>query len=82
MTLLNKPANWWHAPAHVQALANFRVFLDNMQRNFGADSPGHARIASEENWQNWRQRQLAALSRFDADRHAWRQALSAHTPRG
>jgi len=80
--LLNTPAHWWHAPAYAQAFAQFRVFLDNMQRNFGADSPGHARIASEEDWRRWRQRQLAALTRFHADRRAWNQALSALTPRG
>ncbi|MBU1396716.1 MAG: hypothetical protein KKE84_11360 [Gammaproteobacteria bacterium] len=80
--MLNDPARWWHAPAHAQALAQFRVFLDNMQRNFGAGSPGHACIASEEDWQRWRQRQLAALTRFHADRQVWDQALSALTPRG
>ena len=80
--MLNDPARWWQAPAHAQALAQFRVFLDNMQRNFGAGSPGHARIASAENWQRWRQRQLAALARFDADRRAWSQALAALTPQG
>jgi hypothetical protein len=76
-TLLNDPAHWWHAPAHADALARFRVFLDNMQHNFGVDSPGFARIASAENWQAWRSRQLAALSRFHQDRHAWNQALTA-----
>lgn len=80
--MLNDPARWWHAPAHAQALAQFRIFLDNMQRNFGADSPGHACIASAEDWQRWRQRQLAALSRFHADRQVWNQALSALAPRG
>ncbi|HSJ80636.1 MAG TPA: hypothetical protein VK910_05415, partial [Thiobacillus sp.] len=80
--MLNDPARWWHAPAHAQALAQFRVFLDNMQRNFGADSPGHACIASAEDWQRWRQRQLAALTRFHTDRRAWSQALATLTPRG
>lgn len=80
--LLNDPAHWWHAPAHAQALAHFRVFLDNMQHNFGAASPAHARIASNENWQHWRQRQLAAISQFHADRRVWNQALAALTPQG
>ena len=75
--LLDNPAHWWHAPEHAGALAQFRVFLDNMQRNFGTDSPGHARIASEGHWQPWRQRQLAALTRLHADRDAWNQALAA-----
>jgi hypothetical protein len=76
-TLLNDPAHWWHASAHANALARFRVFIDNMQHNFGVDSPGLARIASDENWQAWRSRQLAALSRFHRDRHAWNQTLTA-----
>jgi hypothetical protein len=80
--MLNDPAHWWHAPEQARALAQFRVFTDNMQRNFGADSPGHARIAPEADWQRWRQRQLAALSRFDADRRAWRQALAVLTAQG
>jgi len=79
--MLNDPARWWHAPAHARALAQFRVFLDNMQRNFGADSPAHARIASAANWQRWRQRQLAALAGFHADRQVWNQALSTLRPR-
>ncbi|HEY9198595.1 MAG TPA: hypothetical protein VIR60_04445, partial [Gammaproteobacteria bacterium] len=79
--LLNNPAHWWHAPEHAEALAQFRVFLDNMQRNFGTDSPGHARIASEAHWQPWRQCQLAALTRFHADRNAWTQALAALSSR-
>ena len=75
--LLDHPAHWWHAPAHAQARAHFHAFLDNMQHNFGAASPAHARIASDENWQRWRSRQLAALAGFHADRRAWAQALAA-----
>jgi hypothetical protein len=75
--LLDDPAHWWHAPAHAEALVQFRVFLDNMQRNFGAASPAQARIASEAYWQPWRQRLLVALSRFHADRAVWNQALAA-----
>jgi len=75
--MLNDPAHWWHAPGHAGALTHFRAFLDNMQRNFGADSPSHARIASTENRQHWHQRQLAALARFHTDRCVWDQALAA-----
>jgi len=72
---LNETAQGWQRQA--AALAHFHIFLDNMQRNFGADSAGHARIASTANWHNWRQRQLAALARFHADRRVWNQALAA-----
>ncbi|MGE5319151.1 MAG: hypothetical protein ACM3KD_03125 [Hyphomicrobiaceae bacterium] len=78
--MLDDPAHWWHAPAHDEAVAHFRVFLANMQRNFGMDSPAHACIASDAKWQHWRQRQLAALTRFHADRSAWNRALAALTP--
>jgi hypothetical protein len=80
--MLSDPAHWWHAPAHAQALEHFRVFLDNMQRNFGAESLSHACFASEENWQRWRQRQLTALIQFHADRTVWNQALTALNPQG
>jgi hypothetical protein len=75
--LLHHPAHWWHAAAHAGARTHFRLFLDNMQRNFGADSPCHASIASDENWPRWRARQLAAIIQFHADQNAWNQALAA-----
>ncbi|MDP1928452.1 MAG: hypothetical protein Q8K62_08075 [Thiobacillus sp.] len=75
--LLDEPTHWWNLPEHANALSHFHVFLDNMQRNFGADSAGHARIAAEAHWQAWRQRQLTALTRFHADRRVWNQALAA-----
>lgn len=78
--MLNDPAHWWRAPAHAEARAHFRVFLDNMQRNFGADSPGHARIASSVHWQRWRARQLDAIASYHAGRRAWNQALAALNP--
>lgn len=78
--MLGDPAHWWHAPAHARALGQFRVFLDNMRHNFGADSPGQARIDSEENWRHWRHRQLTALAGFHSDRRVWDQALAALTP--
>jgi len=78
--LLNEPAQGWQQPEQAGALTHFRLFLDNMQRNFGVDAPGHARIASNANWQSWRQRQLAALTRFHADRRVWNQALATLKP--
>ncbi|MDO9174212.1 MAG: hypothetical protein Q7V62_05360, partial [Actinomycetota bacterium] len=72
-----EPTHWWHLPQHAESLTCFGVFLDNMQRNFGKDSPAHARIASGTHWQVWRQRQLTALARFHADRCVWNQALAA-----
>ena len=50
--ILAEPSHWWHLPEQAGALTHFRLFLDNMQRNFGADAPGHARIASNTHWQS------------------------------
>ncbi|HQT30655.1 MAG TPA: hypothetical protein PLE48_06370 [Thiobacillus sp.] len=80
--LLDELTHGWQLPQQAASLTHFRMFLDNIQRNFGADSTGHARIASPANWQAWRQRQLAALTRLPADRCVWNQALAAlnHPP--
>lgn len=78
--LLNTSTHWWHTPEHTQALARFHVFIDNMQRNFGADSSADRLIASHAHWQTWRARLLAALTGLHADRKAWNQALAALTP--
>jgi hypothetical protein len=83
--VLDDPAQWWHAPEHADVRAHFGVFVDNMQRNFGAGKSGtatpcHARIFSADTWQRWRQRQLAAITRLHADRRAWNQALAALAP--
>ena len=75
--LLNTPTHWWHAPEHARALAHFQVFIDNMQRNFGADSPSDRLIASAAHWQAWRARLIAALAGLHADRSVWNQALAA-----
>ena len=79
--ILSDPAHWWHRPEHARARAHFHEFLDNMQRNFGADSQSHHHIASAAHWQPWRARLLAALAGFHADRDAWNRALSALQPK-
>ena len=75
--LLHDPAHWWHDAAHTDALAQFRTFLANMQRNFGADAACHARITAANNWLHWRTRLLDALGHYHADRYAWNRALAA-----
>jgi hypothetical protein len=75
-TLLNDPAHWWHDAAHKDALAQVRMFLANMQVNFGADATCHARIGSTDAWLQWRRSLLAALCHYPADRDLWNQALA------
>jgi len=78
--LLHTSTHWWHTPEHTQALTHFQLFIDNMQRNFGADSPGDQLIASLVQWQAWRARLVSALTGLHADRKVWEQALASLTP--
>ena len=79
--LLNAPAHWWNQPGeHGEGLANFRAFAANIRHNFGAESPCYARIDAPGNWAGWRNRQVAAIAGFHANRHAWGQALEKLAP--
>lgn len=61
------------------ACANFEAFADNLEYNFGSDSPCHARISSSANRAAWRKRQLEAIAHYHADRRAWGDALARLT---
>jgi hypothetical protein len=74
--ILDPTNRWWHAPEHSEAIRQFRVFLDNMQRNFGAGSLAHRRIALADAWPSWRDRLMAALTGLHADRAAWARAFA------
>ncbi|NDP47976.1 MAG: hypothetical protein GZ085_06200 [Sulfuriferula multivorans] len=78
--LLNTTTHWWHTPEHIHALAQFQLFIENMQRNFGAVSSANQHLASPVHWQAWRARLLATLTGLHADRRAWEQALASLTP--
>lgn len=74
--LLNDPDCWWnHAPEHAAAVANFEVFVANIARNFGPDSPGHLRINADADWAHRRAELLAAIVRYPSDRAAWEAQL-------
>ncbi|MDP2832801.1 MAG: hypothetical protein Q8Q28_05810 [Pseudomonadota bacterium] len=76
-SLLEAPANWWNqAEELAEALANFRSFVGNIAHNFGTTSPCYARIDAPGNWENWRDRQIAAIQGFHRDRQAWNEALA------
>jgi hypothetical protein len=75
--LLDEPTRWWHAAdAHASAIADFRSFVSNITRNFGADSPCRERINSTSNWQRWRADFLSAIARYPDDASAWREAIA------
>lgn len=77
-SLLDDPASWWNrAPGLDEAVANFQSFAGNMAHNFGDDSPCYARIDAPGNWENWRDRQIAAIQGLHRDRLAWNAALHA-----
>ncbi len=75
-TRLADPACWWNQNADFAfALRHFRVFVDNIERNFGADSICFARIDDPARNEDWRTRQVAAITGFHANRRIWAEAL-------
>ena len=79
--LLSDPAHWWNQSAdHAEALAHFRAFAANIKHNFGAESPCYARIDAPGNGAGWRNRQVAAIAGFHANRRTWEQALKRLQP--
>ena len=81
--LLYADSQWWNRSGdHAGALDSFDAFIRNIERNFGEDSPGNARIDSAAGRAEWRRRQLAAIKGLRADRQAWQRALDTlGTPR-
>jgi hypothetical protein len=79
-TLLNNEAHWWHRHAEnaetAEAIQHFRRFIRNIDGNFGAASPCHARLDDPQRLNDWRQRQTVAIQTFPDDQRNWRIALS------
>jgi len=79
--LLHAPNAWWREDhAHAEALAQLDAFVANVARNFGDQSGSHLAINATENWRIWREKLLAALLHYPADRHAWEEALAQANP--
>jgi uncharacterized protein (DUF924 family) len=75
--LLNDAANWWRRmPETDGALAHFSAFADNIEHNFGAASPCYERIDDLDRRNDWRTRQLAAITGLHANRRVWLDALA------
>ncbi|MDP1607214.1 MAG: hypothetical protein Q8L93_11355 [Rhodocyclaceae bacterium] len=75
--LLDDPAHWWNRDAAQAATVEAcQGFVANMTRNFGANSPGYARINSAESWEQWRPGLLEAIVSYPADSAAWRTLLA------
>ncbi|MBU1236076.1 MAG: hypothetical protein KJ634_06290 [Gammaproteobacteria bacterium] len=73
---LDDPTAWWSTAAHGAAIADFRNFADNVERNFGDAAPWFARINSPEHWLHWRGRLANALERHPDDAQAWAAAIA------
>ena len=76
-SLLGDAAHWWHQSGDLAAaLCNFQAFIDNIEHNFGTASACVARIDDPARGEDWRTRQLAAITGFHANQQVWAQALA------
>jgi len=76
-TLLHDAAKWWNrTPDLANAVANFEAFVGNIEHNFGEASPCYARIDDPARRDDWRSRQLAAITGLHANRQIWAAALA------
>jgi hypothetical protein len=57
-------------------VANFEAFVGNIEHNFGPTSPCYARIDAQERRDDWRTRQLTAITGLPANRQMWAAALA------
>jgi hypothetical protein len=75
--LLHDAAQWWNQTTDLAyAVANFKSFAGNIEHNFGAASPCYARIDDIARCNDWRTRQLTAITGFHANRRVWAEALT------
>jgi len=74
--LLDDPGHWWNRSTQcAHAVADFRAFASNLERNFGRASPCQTRLDDPPRLDAWRARQAAAIIGFHEHRRAWKQAL-------
>ncbi len=76
-TLLHDSAQWWNQTSDLaNAVANFASFAGNIEHNFGPSSPCYTRIDDLARRNDWRARQLAAITGLHANRQVWAEALT------
>ncbi|NOX08462.1 MAG: glycosyltransferase family 2 protein [Gammaproteobacteria bacterium] len=69
--------HWWSdAPELDQARADFGKFIDNIEHNFGRNSPAYTMIESEENKAMHHQEILQAIMGYAKNRDDWQQMLA------
>ncbi len=65
----------WQQADWARARERFAAFLDSIEHNFGADSPGWALIDDPEHCRARLRQLTSAIGEFGADRAAWREAM-------
>ncbi len=74
------PDAWWHRSGELaDAREAFRGFITDMERNFGARSPGFRRIDEPAHRDERLDRIASAIAAYATDRAAWERALASLT---
>lgn len=75
--LIHGQKNWWNpSPAHAEAVSNFRAFMDNIEHNFGDNSPCYDLINSCSNKAKRHAGMVEAIARYAEDGKAWGELLA------
>ncbi len=70
--LLFEQGHWWlDHPGLADAMARIKTFVDNIQRNFGEQSPAWRQIQSAVHREQRKRQIIAALTEYRAVRDAW-----------
>jgi hypothetical protein len=77
--LFHEQKNWWsQAPEHAEAANNFKVFIKNMEHNFGDRSVGYDLINSSANKSKRYAGMTEGIASFAKDRLSWAATLAKH----
>ena len=69
--------NWWNrSPAHAEAANNFKVFIDNIEHNFGDQSAGYKLINSSANKAKRHAGMIDGITCYAKDRLFWAETLA------
>ena len=75
-SIFNNNDNWWNQDESMQAARlAFDCFIDNIDNNFGDNSPAYRLINSAEHRKNRLDEILNAIMSYSDDRKSWQQAL-------
>jgi hypothetical protein len=77
--LFDDQQHWWQQSANAETIHNFKIFIANIEHNFGQQSPGYALIHSAENKLKRHAEIIDSLACYKKDRISWEEALARHT---